>query len=416
MPTITPFNPDAEFLKADPYPHFKELREGDPIHRGEFGYWVASRFDDVRSVLMDRSGFGQGDFVQNIQLFYGPDFDPLAEPAYRWLSEIFLMQDPPQHTRIRGLVTGALTAKRVRAMEPRIRQIADNLIDKLSDQLLAHGEVDVITEFAYRLPVMVMCDMLGVDPDDPELPAVVKAIAESFLVFEARQLSTEELTTANKEIELLEDFFGRLFAERLERPQDDLATALAQSRDNQGDNADALSHRELVTVAVGLFGAGFETTAHMIGNGMLCFGRNPEQWQALITNPTARAAGAVDEVLRYESSLIATYRTALEERTVQGVTIAPGEKVLTLIGAANRDPRVFDNPEHFDIQRNGPGHMSFGGGIHYCVGAELARIEGRVAFEHLATRLPDVQVDTRHPSWRDGFMFRGLSRLMLRAP
>ncbi|MFK7830342.1 MAG: cytochrome P450 [Congregibacter sp.] len=404
-----PFNPDADFLRADPYPSMGEIRELDPLHRAEFGYWVVSRFEDVRAVLMDRSGFGQGDFVKNIQLFYGPDFDPLAEPAYRWLSEVFLMQDPPQHTRIRGLVTGALTARRVRAMEPRIREIADSLIDSF----VGKGEVDVITDFAYRLPVMVMCDMLGVDPDDPELPAVVNAIAQSFIVFEARQLSNAELTTANREIELLEEFFGRLFAERQKNPRDDLATALVQSEDPTAGDVDPLSHRELVTVAIGLFGAGFETTAHLIGNGMLCFGRNPDQWLALTQAPQALAAGTVDEVLRYESSLIATYRTALEQRTFHGRAVEPGDKVLTLVGAANRDPRVFTDPERFDISRCGEGHMSFGGGIHYCVGAELARIEGRVAFEHLARRLPKACADIANPAWRDGFMFRGLGSLRL---
>lgn len=410
MRELLPFNPDAASLKSDPYPGMGELREQAPMHRAEYGYWVVSRYEDVRAVLMDRSGFGQGDFVQNIQLFYGEDFDPLAQPAYRWLSEIFLMQDPPQHTRIRGLVTGALTAKRVRSMEPRIREIADDLISGFAEA----GEVDLITEFAYRLPVMVMCDMLGVDADHPELPAVVNAIAESFIVFEARQLTEKELHVANREIELLEDFFGRLFAERKKDPQDDLATALVHSQDEADPNTEPLSHRELVTVAIGLFGAGFETTAHMIGNGMLSFGRNPSQWETLVSSPGQYAAATVDEVLRFESSLIATYRTALEPRTLHGVTVEPGEKVLTLVGAANRDPRVFTDPDCFDIKRDGPGHLSFGGGIHYCVGAELARIEGRVAFEHLARRLPRAQVTISDPAWRDGFLFRGLSTLKLR--
>lgn len=403
---IEPFNPDAAFLKADPYPTFAKLREYDPVHRSAFGYWVVSKYDDVRSTLMDRTGFGQGDFVKNIQLFYGPDFDVLDNTAYRWLSEVFLMQDPPQHTRVRSQVTSALTARRVRAMEPRIREIANALIDSFIDD----GSADLLKQFGYKLPVLVMCDMLGVDPDDPRLDAIIDAISESFIVFEARSLSDSELEVANREIARLEEFFGELFEKRRTDPRDDLTTALVQS----GEGADALSHHELVTVAIGLFGAGFETTAHMIGNGLLSLSRHPDQWARLCADPEGLAPGTVEEVLRYESSLIATYRTALEHRTIGGTAIAKGEKVLTLLGAANRDPDIFDRPDEFDIARENPKHMSFGGGIHFCAGAELARLEGRIAFAELASRLPGLKVDTEHPAWRDGFIFRGMSSLPAR--
>lgn len=404
---VPSFSPDDASLKADPYIAFARLREEDPIHRSDLGYWVVSRHEDVRGVLMNRDDFGQGDFVENIRLFYGRDFDVMGQRGYKWLSEVFLMQDPPHHTRVRGLVTGALTAKRVRAMEPRIREITDRLIDSLAGD----GRGDLIARFAYELPVRVMCDMLGIDPEDERLPAVIDAIAQSFIVFEARALTDAELATANTQIGVLQDFFEVLFDERKAVPQDDLATALVQA----GGAEDALSHDELVTVAIGLFGAGFETTAHMIGNGLLSFSRFPDQWQSLVANPAAFAAGTVDEVLRYESSLIATYRTALRATQIRGQTIAKGEKILTLIGAGNRDPRMFDNPDSFDIGRdNAARHLSFGGGIHFCVGAELARLEGRVAFERLATRLPGLKVDTEAPAWRDGFLFRGMSTLPAR--
>ncbi|WP_226697690.1 cytochrome P450 [Qipengyuania flava] len=400
---VPSFSPDAPEIHADPYPAFGRLRELDPIHRSDLGYWVVSRHEDVRSVLMDRQGFGQGDFVESIRLFYGPDFDVMGQRAYKWLSEVFLMQDPPHHTRVRGLVTGALNAKRVRAMEPRICQIADDLIDAM----LAAGRAEFIKDFAYQLPVRVMCDMLGIDPGDPRLPEVMDAIARSFIVFEARALTEQELAEANKQIGVLQAFFEELFADRMVNPQDDLATALVQS----GGQEDALSHEELVTVAIGLFGAGFETTAHMLGNGILSFARNRQQWAALVADPRNRSAAAVDETLRFESSLIATYRTALAETQIRGETIYPGEKVLTLIGAANRDPRLFDDPDRFDIGRDARKHLSFGGGIHFCAGAELARLEGRIAFEQLAEQMPDIEADCAAPEWRPGFLFRGLSRL-----
>ncbi len=404
---VPSFAPDDASMKANPYLAFSRLREEDPIHRSALGYWVVSRHEDVRSVLMNREDFGQGDFVENIRLFYGPDFDVMGQRGYKWLSEVFLMQDPPHHTRVRGLVTGALTAKRVRAMEPRIRDITDRLIDGF----LADGRADLIARFAYELPVRVMCDMLGIDPEDDRLNAVINAIAQSFIVFEARALTREELATANSQIAVLQQFFETLFDERKAAPQDDLATALVQA----GGAADALSHDELVTVAIGLFGAGFETTAHMIGNGLLSFSRFPDQWRRLVDDPVALAAGTVDEVLRYESSLVATYRTALQSTEIRGQSVAKGEKILTLIGAGNHDPRIFENPDRFDIGRdNAARHLSFGGGIHFCVGAELARLEGRIAFERLATRLPGLLVDTDAPAWRDGFLFRGMSTLPAR--
>ena len=404
---VPSFSPDDASLKADPYIAFARLREEDPFHRSDLGYWVVSRHEDVRGVLMNRDDFGQGDFVENIRLFYGPDFDVMGQRGYKWLSEVFLMQDPPHHTRVRGLVTGALTAKRVRAMEPRIREITDRLIDGF----VGDRQGDLIGRFAYELPVRVMCDMLGIDPEDDRLNAVIDAIAQSFIVFEARALTTEELATANSQIAVLQQFFEALFDERKAAPQDDLATALVHA----GGAEDALSHDELVTVAIGLFGAGFETTAHMIGNGLLSFSRFPDQWQRLVGDPQAFAAGTVDEVLRYESSLVATYRTALRPTEVRGQSVARGEKILTLIGAGNRDPRVFDKPDRFDIGReNSARHLSFGGGIHFCVGAELARLEGRIAFERLATRLPGLRVDTAAPAWREGFLFRGMGSLPAR--
>lgn len=403
---VSSFSPDAPAMRSDPYKAFAELRELDPLHRSDLGYWVVSRYEDVRSVLMNRDDFGQGDFVENIRLFYRPDFDVLGHRSYKWLSEVFLMQDPPHHTRVRGLVTGALTAKRVRAMEPRIREITDALIDRIADLTSA----DLIANFAYELPVRVMCDMLGIDPEDPRLPDVSAAIAKSFIVFEARALTIAELATANDQIKVLQDFFEELFEERKAEPRDDLATALVMS----GNQEDSLSHDELVTVAIGLFGAGFETTAHMIANGILSFSKFPEQWKLLTQDPEGLASKAVEETLRYESSLIATYRTALRRTELRGQVIEAGAKVLTLIGAGNRDPRVFVDPNRFDLDRNANKHLSFGGGIHFCVGAELARLEGRIAFERLATRLPNLRVKTDRPDWREGFLFRGMSSLPAR--
>lgn len=400
------FDPTDPQLKLDPYPLFKALREQDPVHFSELGFWVATRYDDVRTVLMDRANFGQGDFIRNIQLFYGPDFDVLSHSAYRWLSEIFLYQDPPRHTRVRGLVTQALTARRVAEMRPRVQAIADRLLDAV----IGSGEMEVIQQFAYRFPTLVMCDMLGLSPQEASedvLAALNQAIADSFIVFEMRAFEPDVLALANSQIDFLEDFFGKIFAARRIEPRDDLATGLCNACDENGP----LTDHEMATVAIGLFGAGFETTAHMIGNGLLSLHKFPDQWAKLVADPTL-AASATEEILRYESSLVGTNRTAFKDVTIGDKTIHAGERVLTLVAAGNRDPEIFDAPDIFDIERKGPRHLSFGGGIHFCVGAELARLEGEIAFTTLAKRLPGLKVDVASARWRqDGFMFRGLTAL-----
>lgn len=405
---IPPLDTSDPALIPDPWPTFTTLRERDPFHWSKYGYWVVSRHEHVRDVLMNRKDFGTGDFAANLRLFYGPDFDVLANPAYRWLSEVFIMQDPPQHTRIRNLVVGSLTAKRVRAMEPRIREIAQ----ALTDGFKARGSADLITEFAYKFPVMVICDLMGIDYEAPEMADLIAAIPEAFTVFEARILSLEELALANRRILELEAFFQAQFENRLVHPRGDLLTSLART----GQEPGGLSVHEAITVTIGLFGAGFETTANIIGNGLHALHANPEQWARLVADPSGMASGACEEALRHQSSLIATYRTALADTSVCGHPVSAGQRVLTLIGAANRDPRKFADPDRFDIARNDADHLTFGGGIHFCVGAELARIEARVAFEHLARELPQMQVDTGGACWRENFLFRGLTGLEARWP
>lgn len=411
MPTtaaLEPFDPSVPELITDPYPAFARLRVAEPFHRSSYGYWVVSRYDDVREVLMNRKDFGTGDFANNLRMFYGPDFDIMANSGYRWLSEVFIAQDPPQHTRIRAQVTGSLTAKRVRAMEPRIREICA----ELTDAFVGDGHADLMTQFAYKLPVMVICDLMGIDYHTPEMAELIAAIPEAFVVFEARKLTDHELATANRRIDELEAFFLAQFEDRLARPRDDLLTALAET----GQRPDGLTPHEATTVAIALFGAGFETTANIIGNGLYHLHRQHEEWERLVADPAGLSATTNEEVLRYESSLVAAYRTALVDTAVAGNPVKAGERVLTLIGAANHDPRKFAEPDRFDIARGAADHMSFGGGIHFCVGAELARIEGRIAFEHLATALPNMTVDLASGRWRDNFLFRGLTRLEARWP
>mgnify|MGYP001828840918 FL=1 len=398
------FNPMDPELIRDPYPAFHHLLENDPVHRSQFGFWVVTRFDDARRVLIDKH-FGQGDFVRNIQLFYDDDFDVMSHPAYAWLSRVFVMQDPPDHTRLRGLIANALSLKRIRAMEPRIRELAARQLDRFKQE----GGDNFITEYAYLFPTLVMCDMLGMQDDEYSSDTLLQlnqAIADTFPVFETRALGEEELALADRQTEFLTDYFNELFESRRKQPRDDLTTALVMSR----EGGDTLTPEELSTSVIGLFGAGFETTAHMIGNGMYCLGRYPEQRQRL-AGDISLSESAVEEFLRYESSLQATFRTALIDEEINGQPIAAGDRLLTIVAAANRDPRHYNNPDVFDISPREEKPLTFGGGIHYCVGAELARIEGKVFLEELFSRYPDFTVDTDNARRRQAFLFRGFEHL-----
>ena len=398
------FDPLYTELLRDPYPFYHRLQESDPVHWSNLGFWVVTRFEDARRVLIDKH-FGQGDFVSNIRLFYDAEFDVLAHPSYAWLSRVFVMQDPPDHTRLRGLIAGALSLKRIRAMEPRIRELASSQLQRYA----SGGTGNFMADFAYLFPTLVMCDMLGLDEQEYSEELLFKlnqAIADTFPVFETRSLSPAELALADSQMDYLTGFFDDLFERRRAHPRDDLTTALVQAR--EGD--DSLTAQELSTSVIGLFGAGFETTAHMIGNGMYLLGAHPGERERLVTDP-GLAGPAVEEFLRYDSSLQASYRTALVDETVGEQPIAAGQRVLAIVAAANRDPRHFHAPDTFSILPREEKPLSFGGGIHYCVGAELARLEGRVFLEELVSRYPSFEVDTGSARRRPAFLFRGFEHL-----
>jgi cytochrome P450 len=296
-------------------------------------------------------------------------------------------------------------------MQSRIQEIVDGLVDAMQ----AKADIELLWDFAYQLPTLVMCDMLGLEGDErspANLARLTRAVAESFIVFETRALESELLAQADAQMDHLNEFFGRIYDRKRAEPRDDLTSALVNARDEDGSE---LSRAEVANVIVAMFGAGFETTAHLIGNGMLALHREPGQWQALVAQPDEIAPRTVEEVLRFESSLQGTYRTALQPASVGGFEVRPGERVLCLLGAANRDPAVFERADTMDVTRKDSRMLSFGGGIHHCIGQQLARLEGRVAFATLAKRLPRLQADVGGATWRPGFLFRGLTALNCRA-
>ena len=391
------FNPMSPAVIADPYPHYHRLRGVDPVHRSPLGFLVASRHADVSLVLRDKR-FGK-DFVGRMTRRFGPAV--MEEPVYRSMRHWMLQQDPPDHTRLRGLVVKAFTARRVEDMRPRIQRIVDATLDRVA----ARGHMDLISDFAFRLPVTVICEMLGIPEEDHEMFFMGARTGARLL--DPVPLSRAEIDEANAGNLAQAEYFRSLFELRRRQPGDDLTTQLVQAE----EAGNRLSNEELTANIILLFGAGHETTVNLIGNGLLALYRSPDQLRLLQGEP-ARIANAIEEFLRYDSSVQLTGRTALEDVEVGGTLVAKGETVLCLLGAANRDPAVYPDPDRLDITRASIRPLSFGGGIHFCLGAQLARIEGEIAIATLLRRFPSLRLDDAEtPDWRQTFVLRGLNRL-----
>lgn len=393
------FNPLSPDYIRNPYPSYERLRNTDPMHLTAFGAFLASRHSEVSLVLRDKR-FGK-DFVDRSSRRYGPQI--MDEPVFRSMQHWMLQQDPPDHTRLRGLVVKAFTARRVEDMRPRIQQIVDDTLDRIVDQ----GRMDLIEDFAFRLPVIVICDMLGIPEEHREV--FYKGSRASGRLLDPVPLSPAEIAEANKGNIAQQLYFQQLFELRRRKPGDDLTTQLVQAE----EHGSKLSNEELTANIILLFGAGHETTVNLIGNGLLALHRNPDQLARLKAHPELMP-NAVEEFLRYDSSVQLTGRVALEDiDDVGGKKIPKGEAVLCLLGSANRDPAVYpDRPDSLDIDRPNVRPMSFGGGIHFCLGAQLARIESEIAIATLLRRLPELRLDdAENPQWRPTFVLRGLKNL-----
>ena len=398
-PSAPLFNPLAPEFIRNPYPYYERLRTTDPMHVTPLGVFVASRHAEISLVLRDKR-FGKDHHARTIRR-YGPQI--MEEPIFKSFGHMMLQQDPPDHTRLRGLVVKAFTARRVEDMRPRIQQIVDETLDRIIPQ----GKMDLIEDFAFRLPVTIICDMLGI-PEEQRSVFYTRARV-SGRILDPVPLSPEEIKEANAGNTMSAMFFQQLFELRRKSPGDDLTTQLVQAE----EDGSKLSNEELTANIILLFGAGHETTVNLIGNGVLALHRNPDQLALLKANPNL-ITNAIEEFLRYDSSVQMTGRVALEDiEDLGGKRIPKGESVLCLLGSANHDPAVYpDHPERLDIARPNVRPLSFGGGIHFCLGAQLARIEAEIAISTLLRRLPDLRLDDAvDPEWRPTFVLRGVKRL-----
>ncbi len=389
---------DPAFL-ADPYPAFDRLREAAPVWKAPFGRWLLTRYDDCSLLLRDRRFGKDYSDPEALTRRFGPT--ALEEPAVVELSHMLLMRDPPDHTRLRGLVSKAFTARRIEALRQRVREMAERLIDAVKPA----GRMDVIADLAFPLPVMVICELLGVPDEDRE--RFMKGSVSGGRLLDPAPPARAELDAANLSSQASGAYFEALFEKRRREPADDLITQLVQAE----EAGERLTTPELRANVNMLFAAGHETTVNLIGNGLLALLRRPDQWRILRDDPSLIPNG-IEEILRFESPVQAVSRVLAEAVDIGGVTLGRKEMVVAALGAGNRDPAVFENAHRLDVTRKDPNPLSFGGGIHFCLGAQLARIEAAEVFGAVLSRLPDLRLaEPERVQWRPSFALRGLTEL-----
>jgi cytochrome P450 len=391
---MSAFNPmDPEFL-ADPYPTYHRLRDEDPVHHSPLDFWVLTRYEDVATVLRDPR-FIKEPLVSMVAARFG-----VSVPPGVGLS--MLDRDPPDHTRLRSLVSKAFTPRVVEGLRPRIQKMVDELITRAE----AVGTMDLIEEFAYPIPVNVICEMLGVPVEDHERFKgwsldIARGLDSVWLPPES-----EIPKRSGAARHAIGDYMRGLIAERRASPRGDLLSALITAE----EAGDKLSEDELIATCILLLIAGHETTVNLIGNGTLALLRHPEELRRLRETP-GLITSAVEEVLRYDGPVQRTARITSTEVTIGGRTIPKGEMVMPFIGAADRDPSQFPDPDRLDLGRADNRHIAFGWGIHFCLGAPLARVEGQIAIDTLVRRLPRLALVNDEPEHRQSLTLRGLKAL-----
>jgi cytochrome P450 len=397
------FDPTAPEFLADPYPVLAELREATPVLRhDDLDRWFVTRHADVRACLRDRRLGRNYRHVGSDEEFRAESLDPRWQAFWdveRWS---LLWLEPPDHTRIRKLVAAAFTPRSVEAMREPAARLAHELLDPLVEQ----GRLDLLYDFAQPYSIGLICDWLGVPADNHrDLLDWSHAMVKMYEF----DTSEDQAVAANVAAAAFRDFTLELIAERRRSPRDDLVSGLVGARVDGGHLSDA----EIVSTVIVLLNAGHEATVNTLGNGVRALMEQGDEWKRLVDGSVS-AAAAIEELLRYDPPLQLFERWVLEDGVeVAGVPIPRGEKIAVLFGAANRDPRVFDSPDAFDVGRpNAAEHISFGGGIHVCIGAPLARIELEASLRVLVERCPGLQL-AAEPRRNPAFVIWGLEALEL---
>ena len=398
-----PSDADAVFMKlfltpegrAHPYPLYHQLRQTGPVHRSRLGMWVLSRYDDCWAAMRDpRLG---KEYAQQIEQRFGSDWR--KHPSLTAGEHSMLNTSGPEHMRLRKLVTKAFTPRTIENLKPVIERVVHQLLDPVAEA----GGGNVLEAVGFPLPVTIIGEMLGVPPADR--PQFRRLVRDLVAIFEM-QPTAEQLALADAAQLTIRDYFLKLVAEKRRQPGEDLLSSLATAE----VGGDRLSDDELVTLASLLFGAGFETTTNLFGNGLLALLRQPEQLDRLRCDASL-LANLPDELLRYDGTAQLANRVTEASVEVGGVTIPPGEQVFALLGAGNHDPARYPNPDRLDVTRTEIQPLTFGGGVHFCLGAALARPEIEITFRTLLQRFDHIELAGDEPCFQDRLTLRGLTAL-----
>lgn len=400
-PVFDPFDP---LWATDPFPLYADLRQRAPIHRNDLGFWVLARHADCLAVLRDRRASSDSLNVADERMPEGlrtpvQADDPMAAAMLEMRP--FLFRDPPDHTRLRGLVSKAFTPRVVESLRTRTQQVVDELIDAA----LEADQVDLVEEFAYPLPVRVICDLLGVPLEDQDRfkvwsNALARGLDPDFL------LAPEVIEARSEGVLQFAQYFFELLADRRSNPGDDLLTGLVQAEDGGA----VLSEAEMLSTCILLLVAGHETTVNLIAGGALALLRRPDQFERFRTDPEVNRS-AIEEMLRYVSPVQLTGRSFTEDCEFGGVEFEAGDFAMLLIASANHDPDQFGDPERFDVTRAPNNHLGFGFGIHHCLGAPLARMEAQVALTSLVQRAPALALTVDDVTYKSNVVLRGMESL-----
>lgn len=394
---VVVFDPSDPVFIANPYPVYDRLRAAAPIYwHADSRMWFFTTHEDVDALLRDRR-FGRSivHILSREEVGLPPPRDDL-KPFSKLGEHSMFDKEPPEHTRLKSLVHQVFTPRRVETLRARIQSITDALLDAAE----AQGRFDLLEDFATPLPVTVIAELLGVpEADRHHLRPWSQAIVA---MYELDHTPEQERRAVQAAVEF-SDYLRSLARQRRADPRDDLITALALVEE-QGDR---LTEDELISTCVLLLNAGHEATVNVIGNGMLALLHHPDQMRRLREKP-ALVSTAVEEMMRFDTPLQLFRRWVLEDVVYKGVELKQGTQVALMFGAANRDPVVFENPAAFDITRIENPHISFGGGVHYCLGAPLARLELQIAIRALVERFPNLRIDGPEPEYRPAYVIRGL--------
>ncbi|MBM3600902.1 MAG: cytochrome P450 [Alphaproteobacteria bacterium] len=402
VPAVVTYDPRLPSEIADPFPTFARLRAADPVHWSEvLGGWVLTRYEDCRALLNDRRL--SADRISPFRDHLKPDARARIVDLLRTLGLWAVFTDPPLHTRLRGLMNKAFTPRAIERLRPAIQHLVDVLIDRFDGA----NDIDLIRDFAYPLPATVIATLIGVPVLELDR---LKRWSDDLAAFVGNALATpDKRDRAQRAVVEMSAYFRELAAAHRREPQDDVMSGLIAA----SEAGDRLSEDDLIATCILLLFAGHETTTNLIGNGMLALLRHPDQMARLRAEPS-QIDSAIEEMLRWDGPTMAMTRIALTGLTCGGKEIKTGDRLYLMLNAANRDPAEFDDPESFDVARADNRHISFGYGIHYCVGAPLARLEGQIGIATLLSRLPTMALAIDTLDWSDSFVLRGVRALPLR--